>query len=144
MHFVTGGAFNGKRARVKETYPDAVWLSAYRGDSFAKINPADFRNFTIIFEGLEAWVKELIAEKDPDDIRALFRDFFSRWQAWEKADNRRKVVVIGTDIHKGIVPVEGELRAWRDITGWVYQDLVKKCEQVDLIWYGICQTIKGE
>lgn len=56
----------------------------------------------------------------------------------------RKLVIIGTDISKGIVPLEKENRLWRDFTGWVYQDLVAKAERVDVIWYGINQIMKGQ
>lgn len=144
MHFVTGGAFNGKRAWVRERYPGALWISAYEGDSLDRFRPEECRRFAVVFEGLEAWVKEILAEKGADETRSFFRGLFGRWRAWEQEDNRRTVVVIGTDILKGIVPVERELRNWRDLTGWVYQDLAGMCRRIDVIWYGISQTIKGE
>jgi adenosyl cobinamide kinase/adenosyl cobinamide phosphate guanylyltransferase len=50
--------------------------------------------------------------------------------------------VIGSDITKGVVPLEKENRIWRDLTGWAYQDTAAKAEKVDIIWYGLNQTMK--
>jgi adenosyl cobinamide kinase/adenosyl cobinamide phosphate guanylyltransferase len=35
-----------------------------------------------------------------------------------------------------------ENRLWRDVTGWAYQDLSAMADKVDVIWYGLNQTIK--
>ena len=53
-----------------------------------------------------------------------------------------RIIVIGTDITKGIVPIEKENRVWRDLTGRVFQDTASICERVDLIWYGISKRLK--
>ena len=64
------------------------------------------------------------------------------WLEWEKQNSQRKVILIGCDISKGIVPMSAKDRKWRDITGWVYQDVVEAAERVDVIWYGIVQKLK--
>lgn len=136
MHFVTGGAFNGKRKWVKKQYPEAMWISAYHTDSWPQdLNQYDY--FIIVLEGLETWVKELSID------RGKWRGYVRGWLKWEQKAPSRKVVIIGTDITKGIVPREKENRDWRDLTGWVYQDVAAVSRQVDVIWYGIPQTIKG-
>lgn len=136
MHFVTGGAFNGKRKWVKKKYQNAKWISAYENGAF--VEDLSFLNSpVIVVEGLEFWVKELNLN------RVDWKETIANWGKWEKVESARQVVIIGTDITKGIVPVEKENRIWRDVTGWVYQDVVAACEQVDVIWYGIHQTIKG-
>jgi len=61
---------------------------------------------------------------------------------WENAAKERCFILIGTDISKGIVPMEKKNRDWRDITGWVYQDIAAKAEKVDVIWYGISRKLK--
>lgn len=134
MHFVTGGAFNGKRKWVKEKYPEAKWVSAYNNDSFGFDN---YESTIIVLEGIETWVKDLSIS------RQEWREVVEDWLKWEQADLTRKVIFIGTDITKGIVPIEKEHRQWRDLTGWVYQDIVSVSNQVDVIWYGISKTIKG-
>ena len=47
-----------------------------------------------------------IGGEGADETRSFSADCLAGG-AWEQEDNRRTVVVIGTDILKGIVPVEG-------------------------------------
>ncbi|WP_449619627.1 bifunctional adenosylcobinamide kinase/adenosylcobinamide-phosphate guanylyltransferase [Robertmurraya sp. Marseille-Q9965] len=133
MHFVTGGAYNGKRQWVRERYPEAKWISAYNGSSILP----ELDGPIVILEGLEQWVKV------SSYTREEWKRQLEKWLAWEGGDPSRQVVLIGTDISKGIVPMEKENRQWRDLTGWLYQDVVAISKQVDLIWYGFNQTIKG-
>lgn len=141
MHFITGGAFNGKRAWVKERYQEAEWISAYDGDPFCEI--LEGRSI-VVLEGLELWMKELSEKLSINQAREYLKKVFAGWQEWENSACNRQVIVIGSDISKGIVPMEKENRDWRDLTGWAYQDLTSICQRVDIIWYGINRTIKGE
>ncbi|MEQ2528694.1 hypothetical protein EKG37_17150 [Robertmurraya yapensis] len=133
MHFVTGGAYNGKRQWVRDRYPEAKWVSAYMGDPFL----VELDGLVVVLEGLEQWVK------GSSHTREEWKRQLEKWLTWENEDPSRQVVLIGSDISKGIVPMEKEDRDWRDMTGWVYQDVTAVSRQVDLIWYGINQTIKG-
>lgn len=144
MHFVTGGAFNGKRAWVKKTYwvnEQDHWLSAYENEplptNFMKID-----NGVIVLEGVELWLKDLTKNYEANKCREIWNRRLENWLTWEKANLNRKLIVIGTDITKGIVPLEAENRRWRDVTGWAFQDIAAKSKKVDVIWYGLNQTIK--
>lgn len=145
MHFVTGGAFNGKRAWVKEAYRDHAdgvhWISAYNQDPLPRVL-GEINHNIVIFEGAEAWLKELVREFTAAHCRDIWKRCLDNWLTWENEKRNRKVVVIGTDITKGIVPIEAVDRAWRDVTGWAYQDTASKAKNVDVIWYGLNQTIK--
>jgi len=144
MHFIIGGAFNGKRAWVKNTYScfeNNHWVSAYDGHSLPT-NLIDFDGGVVILEGVEIWLKELTATFDADKCREIWANCLKEWNTWENAAEHRKLIVIGTDITKGIVPMEKENRRWRDVTGWAFQDIASKAEKVDVIWYGLNQTIK--
>ncbi|MBV7504651.1 bifunctional adenosylcobinamide kinase/adenosylcobinamide-phosphate guanylyltransferase [Bacillus sp. sid0103] len=144
MHFIIGGAFNGKRAWVKNTYSvyeNKHWVSAYDNHSLP-INLIDFYQDVVILEGVEIWLKELTATMDADKCRVKWVNCLEEWLNWEQAELQRQLIVIGTDISKGIVPMEAANRRWRDVTGWAYQDIAAKSEKVDLIWYGLNQTIK--
>lgn len=142
MHFITGGAFNGKRAWVKENYGiSGNWLSAYHDHHLhADINQIESN--LLVLEGIEIWLKELTKTYDSFKCREIWNTTINYWLIWEKAASNRKLVVIGNDITKGIVPMEKENRLWRDVTGWAYQDLAVKADKVDIIWYGLNQTIK--
>ncbi|RSD28949.1 bifunctional adenosylcobinamide kinase/adenosylcobinamide-phosphate guanylyltransferase [Mesobacillus subterraneus] len=142
MHFVTGGAFHGKAKWVKEQYRlkenEHSWHSAYKKDPLIEPGKVDI----VIFEGVEAWLREWARCIGPDVIRQNWHSLVQDWLVWESQHPQRKFVVIGCDISKGIVPLAPEDRNWRDVTGWVYQDLVSAAERVDIIWYGINQKLK--
>jgi adenosyl cobinamide kinase/adenosyl cobinamide phosphate guanylyltransferase len=143
MHFITGGAFNGKSKWVKEHYGlNAVphlWFSAYQGNSVPE-NTENWLDF-VVLEGIEKWMLEWSSQLAIHEIRENWRRLLLSWIQWERAENR-KLILIGSDISKGIVPMLAEERKWRDVTGWVYQDIVETAEKVDVIWYGISQKIK--
>ena len=143
MHFITGGAFNGKRAWVKKTYgleKMDSWLSAYDNHPLPG-NVTHHQDF-LILEGIEIWLKFLTEKFDVQQARNIWNKCLDGWLEWEKEKAGRSLIVIGTDISKGIVPLEKENRIWRDLTGWAFQDTVIKAEKVDVIWYGINTTIK--
>ncbi|MDN3015271.1 bifunctional adenosylcobinamide kinase/adenosylcobinamide-phosphate guanylyltransferase [Paenibacillus sp. BSR1-1] len=143
MHFVTGGAFNGKRAWVKKSYlvqDYDGWISAY--DHRPLPEKLEDDQDLLILEGIEKWLKGLSVEYEAKQCLEIWNSYLDLWTSWEKAKTDRKIVIIGTDITKGIVPMEAENRNWRDITGWAYQDLAKRSEQMDVIWYGLNQKIK--
>ncbi len=57
MHFITGGAYNGKRQWVKRYYTldHSLWLSAYNGSLPNKFEHTELP-FTVIVEGVEQWI----------------------------------------------------------------------------------------
>ncbi|GAM12206.1 hypothetical protein SAMD00020551_0337 [Mesobacillus selenatarsenatis SF-1] len=77
-----------------------------------------------------------------DETRQKWQSLIQKWLEWENQDSQRKVILIGCDISKGIVPMVSEDRRWRDITGWIYQDIMSVAERADVIWYGISQKLK--
>jgi adenosyl cobinamide kinase/adenosyl cobinamide phosphate guanylyltransferase len=143
LHFITGGAFNGKRAWVKKIYQVEKgdnWISAYENHPLP-ICISHHQHF-VILEGIEIWLKYLTEQFAIQQSREFWNSCLNNWLKWEKEKLNRKLIVIGSDITKGIVPLEKENRIWRDLTGWAYQDTAAKAEKVDVIWYGLNQTMK--
>lgn len=146
MHFITGGAFNGKSKWVKEHYHleeiPHHWISAYQGNPLP-YSLSEWKNtHVVVLEGVEVFMKEWSSRSEIHVIREKWRNFLEKWLEWEKEDQQRKLILIGTDLSKGIVPMLAEERKWRDLTGWVYQDTTAASERVDLIWYGINKKLK--
>lgn len=83
-----------------------------------------------------------VVEENARDGRAVLKKMLQSWLEWEDDEPERCLVLIGTDIGKGIVPMEKENRLWRDVAGWFFQDVAMRAENVDVIWYGLRQTIK--
>jgi adenosylcobinamide kinase / adenosylcobinamide-phosphate guanylyltransferase len=146
MHFITGGSFNGKSKWVKEYYQleeaSYRWISCYENsfpsDVAATIEGEDL----FVIEGVEMLLKEWALMFDRTQSRKKWQLLLNQLAAWENQESRRRVILIGTDITKGIVPVSAKERKWRDLTGWAYQDAVKAAKRADLIWYGVSQKIK--
>ncbi|HWO98882.1 MAG TPA: bifunctional adenosylcobinamide kinase/adenosylcobinamide-phosphate guanylyltransferase [Bacillus sp. (in: firmicutes)] len=139
MHFVFGGAFNGKRKWVKDTYReyDVIWISAYEQAEIPKNVETDG---VTVLEGIEVWVRKLIARGfTVKEVSSFFEQSISGW-----IKQYGGLVLIGTEIGKGIVPIDEEDRMWRDACGYVYQHIVRKAKRVDQIWYGIPARLKGE
>ncbi|WP_203363902.1 bifunctional adenosylcobinamide kinase/adenosylcobinamide-phosphate guanylyltransferase [Bacillus sp. REN10] len=143
MHFITGGAFNGKKQWVIETYELQAnphqWVSFYQ-----KQQPEWTENFTVL-EGIEGYIKRLVEQtKDAQQARKQWIQDMQNWLEWEKEEPGRKLVLIGSDITKGIVPIEAINRMWRDAVGWCFQEVAKQAEQVTAISYGIPQILKKQ
>ncbi|HHY71659.1 MAG TPA: cobalamin biosynthesis protein [Bacillus bacterium] len=146
MHFVTGGAFQGKRSWVSSNYrlnvrDDWKWHNYYEDSDILMPNEL-LSEKLVILEGLEEIVKHSIIKEDV--IRKKWKSIFHAWKTWELAEYGRTVIFIGCDISKGIVPILESDRKWRDITGWCYQELASLSSRVDIIWNGLAQTIKSE
>jgi adenosylcobinamide kinase / adenosylcobinamide-phosphate guanylyltransferase len=144
MHFVTGGAYNGKAKWVRRYYglddTSIQWISAYQDEPL----PLHFHENTVVLQGIEAWIERDVSEHDADAaaIRLKWREIIGQWKMWEAATEHRRCILIGADITKGIVPIEVNHRIWRDAVGWVFQDIVAASSRVDVIWYGVSQQLK--
>ncbi|WP_160155969.1 bifunctional adenosylcobinamide kinase/adenosylcobinamide-phosphate guanylyltransferase [Geobacillus sp. TFV-3] len=138
MHFVVGGAFQGKRKWVRERYGinDGVHIIWHNGYVEPYGPPGGVETAkTVVFDGLEAAIRR---QPDADEWEPYFR----AWQRWEAAKPDRAVVWIGTDVTQGIVPVDSEERRWRDAVGMCYQRLASICCRVDRIWCGLSERLK--
>ncbi|WP_338753298.1 bifunctional adenosylcobinamide kinase/adenosylcobinamide-phosphate guanylyltransferase [Bacillus sp. FJAT-52991] len=141
MHLITGGAFNGKKQWVMEAYElektQHQWVSCYKADQ-----PVWTENI-MVFEGIECYVKQLVEQtEDAELARKQWKQELQAWLDWEKANPDGKLLLIGSDITKGIVPMEALDRMWRDAAGWCFQEAAKQAQQVTVIWYGIPQFLK--
>ncbi len=146
MHFVTGGAYNGKKQWIKNYYHlDTTrhhWLSAYKGESYTKTEQNDLPAI-VVLEGMERWIKtQITMQKSMDSLVAELQTQLDIWLQWEKQSEHHQLIMIGTDITKGIVPIEKKDRYWRDVAGWVYQYVTKQSTQMNIVWYGIAEKIK--
>ena len=96
----------------------------------------------IVLEGIDGWIREWLKELGENEVQEKWQDVLKGLQSWENDDDKRKVILIGTDITKGIVPIDPDDRTWRDVCGRVFQDTVSQCEGVELIWYGMNRKLK--
>ena len=126
MHVIFGGAFNGKRAYVETLVhgKSVQWIDA--GEDVPVLLPVT--EVLVVF-----------------GVENLLEPNLNKWiEQIEQWDEQLEVLVIATEIGRGIVPMEASLRQLRDEVGRFYQQLFSKAERVTRIWYGISQTIKGD
>lgn len=126
MHVIFGGAFNGKRVYVERYLQErsVQWIDAVEGIPVLLPNI----DVVVIF-GVESLQESQLNE------------WLSQLDRWDK---KVEVMVIATEIGRGIVPMEASMRKLRDDVGRFYQQLFTRAEYVTRIWYGIAQTIKGD
>lgn len=126
MHIFIGGAHNGKRAYVKKLLKEqgksnVQWIEGM---------PPQHGENPLVIAGIESWLAETELSED-----ALFPYLMESF-------TNREVILILTDIGRGIVPVEHEQRHLRDVCGRLYQRLFSEANEVTRIWYGIAQIVK--
>jgi adenosyl cobinamide kinase/adenosyl cobinamide phosphate guanylyltransferase len=142
VYFVTGGSFQGKRKWVKETLvkgSDSVfWINGYKQESLddSKFLDKDI----VVIEGMEEYIRHSLNTRNREGWKLTLR----HWQEWEKQQPTRLIAIIGCEIGLGIVPMEKRDRAWRDLVGWVYQDIASDSTNVVRLWCGIAETLKGD
>ncbi|AJD92383.1 hypothetical protein JMA_30660 [Jeotgalibacillus malaysiensis] len=136
MHFVIGGAYNGKRKWVESQLNQASFREL--SEPGEKI---DSGMNTILFTGLEHWILKQFG-RDSDEVVLAWKQEVDRLTKWENGHPDRRVIIIGTDQSKGIVPLEKEQRFTRDVLGWCHQYSALKAERVTRVWYGIAEELK--
>lgn len=145
MYFVTGGSFNGKSRWVKIHFnlkeTDTTWIPLFNGKRI-QLDEINFSNSVIVMEGFEYGIRSTILNND-SEIRKSFTILIQSLKQWEEEDSDRSVIWIGSEIGKGIVPMDKLSREWRDMTGWIYQDLAEMSQEVWLVWYGLATSLKG-
>lgn len=163
---VTGGARSGKTGhaqRLAEALgPDRVYLAtaqalddemadrirrhqAERDASWTTVEaPLDVASAlhqpgrVVLLDCLTLWVNNLMcAELDEAAIRARFADLV---EALHAAPN--PVVVITNEVGMGIVPLNAMARQFRDLQGWLNQDVARACDQAWLMASGLPLKLK--
>lgn len=126
MHIVIGGAFNGKRAYVKQLI-DAVWYEQQLPESVQG---------NIVIAGLEGLLRAHLEEEE-EQVAAIFAEKLRDLNA--QSD---ELIVILTDMGRGVVPLEKEQRQLRDTCGRLYQLLFSEATTITRIWYGLPEILK--
>lgn len=126
MHVVFGGAFNGKRAYVERLVQgrSVQWVDATKG------NPVLLPNIEVMV----VFGVDHLLEQASSELLVLLDEWAERVE----------VIVIATEIGRGIVPMDAGQRKLRDDVGRFYQQVFRKATRITRIWYGIAQTIKGD
>lgn len=124
MKVIVGGAYQGKLDYAKE-------ILGVRTYTVCDENVAELDCSADAIDHLERFT--LACARQGIDALAYLE---------EHREQLKGKVVICTDISQGIVPMEKELRAWREINGRVLIDLCREAEMVIRVFCGLGQQLK--
>ncbi len=124
MKLIIGGAYQGKREFAKAAF------QLKEADIFTCTGEhIDFSAPCI--DKIEAFT--LACVRSGKDPLAIFQEHQPLWA---------ESVLICQDIFCGVVPMEADLRQWRQVTGQLCQYLTKNAQQVSRIFCGLEQRLK--
>lgn len=141
MKLFFGGAYQGKQEYVMQTLAveaseiytcvQAVWqVDDFAAQSGQVLTLPDFHKKAIA--RLEVFVWNCI--QTGEDAVEQLKQHRELWQ---------DKIFICTDISSGVVPLQPEERAWREMTGRVLIYLGQEADEVTRIFCGLPQRIKG-
>lgn len=122
MIFVIGGAHQGKKAFARSLGYGKIAVA----DESA---PLDFSTGALC--GLERWV-----------LGCVKRDESAVERFAEMEDLWRDCLLIGTDFSCGVVPMNAQLRLWREENGRLNSYIAERAERVVRIFCGLPQELK--
>jgi adenosylcobinamide kinase/adenosylcobinamide-phosphate guanylyltransferase len=125
MELFIGGFAQNKLEYVKSLHPQLE-------------DQEESKNFRLIND-LHLFARErLKSGKCQEEIAAEIEKIIDDEEACGK-----KLLIISDEIGSGLVPLEKDDRAWREVTGRLLCLLAKRAEKVTRIVCGIGQVIKG-
>ena len=148
MDLIFGGAYQGKLNYVKETYnvsdketytclreedcetPEEC-LSAISLVRSIKMRSSEEKAEIKVINNLENFILACVR----NNMEAV--DYLK-----EHREEFKHMIMIVTDISQGIVPIDKELRAWREMTGRTMLYLAENAELVTRIFCGLPRRIK--
>ncbi len=134
MILIFGGAFQGKLEYAKNNYniktihDCGAGVSPEAGDGFAGTEP-DFGKDAVC--ALEKFVLRCVREGR--EAADFFKENKEKWQD--------KVLIL-TDVSQGIVPMDAELRAFREMNGRLMLYLAGEADEVIRVFCGIGKKVK--
>lgn len=133
MHVFIGGAYNGKKHYVKQ------WLEKQGATNVVWVD-GQLPSHTVPGQVIVVHHLENILEyHDLADEETVADTLFAQLL---HLDSEHQLIVIVTDMGRGIVPIEPKARQLRDVCGRLYQRLFKESETVTRVWYGLAEKLK--
>lgn len=142
MNFIIGGAYQGKHELAQKKFgitDDEVFICTYNPENDPKNRDGAEKNSTA--EGMDfsrrciCHVERFALSCVKNGIEA--REYFDEHK-FEWADS----VIICDDIFCGVVPIDADMRAWREMCGRLCTYLTKEADTVTRVFCGLEQKLK--
>lgn len=125
MILIFGGAYQGKLDFAKENF-----------------NITDSDVFMCTTENNIDWSSKVLCNLEQAFLRHVREGKESKVILAEHLDDIKNSIIIVNDISQGIVPMEKDLRDWREMTGRAMLYLSKEAEEVYRVFCGLGNKIK--
>ena len=141
MQLFIGGACAGKRDAVDALFPTATTWRLKAHKPLSDCQSALSSHSPLVINGVLDWLSADLETTDSGTLR-------QRWQGdIEQLCLRAEtlsaaLIIIATDVGRGIVPMQPTQRRLRDVNGWFTQDMTAHAERVWYVRHGLVMAIK--
>lgn len=136
MHVILGGAYNGKRNYVETMLQKRSDIAVYDISGEIPNIKAISEKDTVVISEFETIVQAMLEQREEVVAEMIAKQLM-------ELNKHVEVICICTDMSRGVVPLEKEVRQMRDTCGRVYQKLCQEADTVIRVWYGLPQVLKG-
>ncbi|MGM0783512.1 MAG: bifunctional adenosylcobinamide kinase/adenosylcobinamide-phosphate guanylyltransferase [Pseudomonadota bacterium] len=142
MQLFIGGACSGKRNAVSERFPAARWHRLEAGASLPVWEKTVDPEVSLVVTGWADWIEMALGD-EPDDDR-LREQLVAALEALCAVERERgsTVIVILSEMGRGVVPMAARLRRLRDLAGWLAQDAAARADGVWYVRHGLVKSLK--
>ncbi|MDQ7733084.1 bifunctional adenosylcobinamide kinase/adenosylcobinamide-phosphate guanylyltransferase [Halomonas sp. SpR1] len=141
MQLFIGGACAGKREAVAARFPDALWHRLAPGQRLAECQQTLIADTPLVITGVLAWLEAALANAENGSPRQQWQgDLVKLCQHAEQLN--AALIVIATEVGRGIVPMQSGQRRLRDLNGWFNQDASVQAKQVWYVRHGLLMAVK--
>ncbi|MBR2514937.1 MAG: bifunctional adenosylcobinamide kinase/adenosylcobinamide-phosphate guanylyltransferase [Halomonas sp.] len=149
MQLFVGGACAGKRDVVAARFPYAIGWRLAATHPFSDCQQALVANTPLVITGVLEWLHAVLESAENRTEEGANNDTLrQQWQGDMTALCQRAeelnapLIIIATEVGRGIVPMQPEQRRLRDLNGWFVQDATAQAEQVWYVRHGLVMAIK--
>ncbi|MEG0471942.1 MAG: bifunctional adenosylcobinamide kinase/adenosylcobinamide-phosphate guanylyltransferase [Solibacillus sp.] len=137
MYVILGGAYNGKRNYVDTMIQKRGNVAVHNiAGEIPDITAISEKDIVVISE-FETIVQSMLTQPEEAVAKEIVEQLC-------ELNKYTQVICICTDMSRGVVPLEKEVRQMRDTCGRIYQKLCQEAHTVIRVWYGLPQILKGE
>lgn len=141
MQLFIGGACAGKRDAVTSRFPSASWHRLEAGQPLINSQQALAANTPLVITGVLEWLGALLERDDNDTQRQQWQNDIT--QLCQRAEGlNAALIIIASEVGRGVVPMQPEQRRLRDLNGWFTQDATAQADQVWYIRHGLVMAVK--
>ncbi|MEQ6887486.1 bifunctional adenosylcobinamide kinase/adenosylcobinamide-phosphate guanylyltransferase [Halomonas sp. CS7] len=144
MQLFIGGTCAGKRDLIASRFPEATWLKMGEGADLSGWRDRLAPGQCLVISGWLDWLAGALAddadESDDDRLRARLD---AELAAMVEAERRGQgeIVLILSEVGRGIVPIDPADRRLRDLAGWLAQDAAARAEAVWYVRHGLARCL---